>query len=126
MISFQFLPDIMNSLDSCYMAGYSNQDNSPSENGKVCNRHWKGKIAESCQNYDYKPISSAHDPSIVSPQAECLSLGSEIAGKLYPYNCRNPDLPGDVTCKKDAAYDKDILVAVNDMIKKITSWGGSI
>ena len=57
---------------------------------------------------DYEPISPAHNSSIVPPQVECLSLGPEITGKQHTYNCRNPDLPGDVTCKKDAAYDKDI------------------
>ena len=58
--------------------------------------------------------------SIVSSQAECLSLGPEIAGKQHTYNCRNPDLPGDVTCKKDTAYNKDIRVAVDNVIQKIT------
>ncbi len=117
------MPD---ALESCDMACNSNYHHDPAQDIehkdmiRICN------VCHRCRHYKQKPIRPAHYTPVVPAKMEGLGLGAEITGDKHTHYGNNPDLPLHMACKKDAANDYDISVAVYYVINEISLWAGGL
>lgn len=117
------MPD---ALESCDMACNSNYHHGPAQKiehkdmMRVCN------VCHRCRHYKQKPVRTAHYTSVVPAKMQGLSLGAEITGDKHTHYGNDTDLPLHMACKKDAANDYDICIAIDHMIDEISFWASGL
>lgn len=73
-------------------------------------------------HYEQKPVCPAHDTSVVPAKVQGLGLGTEVTGDKHSHYSNDPYLPLHMACKKNAANDYDISIAVYYVIDEISLW----